>query len=80
MAFQSKNLATIVYVNGNAVWYYRTQDSLEDIMNDKKYFGNLWTMVACGDVIYINSNGRTAQRQIVKIDGENNEITLDKLD
>lgn len=78
MAFQSKNLTVIAYANGNTIWHYKTQDSIESIMNDSKYFGDIWALAACGDIFFITSGGRTYQRQIVKIGEET--ITLGKLD
>lgn len=70
MAFQNRNLTVIAYANGFTLWHYKTKDSIKDIENDKKYFKNISTLCACGDIFYFTINGLSYERQIVKLQGD----------
>ena len=77
MAFRNANLSVISFCGGFTLWQYKTQDPIEDI-DGKNYFGPIWTLAACGDVIYITAQGRTYQRQIIEI--AKDKIIVGKLD
>lgn len=68
MGFRNKNLAVIAYANGFTMWQYKTEDSIELIDEDIKYFPqSIVTLLAMGDIIIITSKGISYMRQVVDI-------------
>lgn len=69
MAFKHSNLTVIAYASGWTMWHYHadTKESITDIRSNPKYFGAMWGLCACGDIIYITCNGYTEQYQIREI-------------
>lgn len=76
MAFKNANLTVINYANGWTMWHYRGEpkESIVDIRTNPKYFAPLWTLAACGDIMYITCAGHTEQVQIVKTDKDYVEL------
>lgn len=68
MAFQNKNLSVIAYANNWTLWHYNANEPMDNI-DGKNYFGDIYTLCAVGDLLYIvDDKGVLHQRQVVKIE------------
>lgn len=68
--FANKRLSVIAYANGWTLWHYNADCTMDEI-DGHNFFGNIWTLAAVGDLIYIvDMNGCLHQRKIVKIENE----------
>ena len=66
---ENENLTVLNYANGFTLWHYNAGTKpVDEIRDDPRFFGTLWTLCACGDLMYITSGGKTEMVQIVKID------------
>jgi len=71
MAFKNKNFSVIAYANGFTLWHYvSVDDSLEDIVNDVKYFSVPRVLMNTGDIIMINAKDSTGIRYIELLDDD----------
>lgn len=59
MAFKNKDMSVIAYANGWTMWHYKTnQDTLQNIVDNREYFSNLYTLMNVGDVVYMETKDR----------------------
>lgn len=75
MDFQSKNLSVLAYANGFTLWHYRTQDDIDMIDGQLKYFPDgIIKLMNVGDMILIHSKSHMYMRCIEEI--SNGEMYL----
>ncbi|MBQ2174477.1 MAG: hypothetical protein II453_05275 [Alphaproteobacteria bacterium] len=71
MAFKNKDMSVIAYANGWTLWHYKTnQDTLQDIIDNREYFSNLYTLMNVGDVVYMETKDRIISQVAVIRVGE----------
>lgn len=63
MAFNHRNWSVIAYANGFTLWYYKTEDYLEDI-KDGYFTKNALDLMNVGDIMIINAGDTTDIRFI----------------
>lgn len=72
MAFQNKKMSVIAYADGWTLWHYKTnQDTLQDIVDNREYFSNLYTLMNVGDVVYMETKDRIITQVAVIRVGDN---------
>lgn len=70
MAFKNKDLSVIAYANNFTLWQYASSDDFVDsITGDDKYFKVVKCLMNTGDVIVLCAKGGTAIRY-VELDGD----------
>lgn len=75
MAYKNKDMSVIAYANGWTMWHYKNyDDTIEDIINDTKYFGKIFTLINQGDVIVVNAKDKTKQLVVLSVE-ENTVVT-----
>lgn len=71
MSFKNKDMSVIAYANGWTMWHYKTsQDTLQDIVDNREYFSNLYTLMNVGDVVYMETKDRIISQVAVIRVGE----------
>lgn len=75
MAFKNKDMSVIAYANGWTMWHFKTNiDTIENIINNTKYFGQIYTLMNAGDLIVVNAKDKTKQLVVLRI-AENTVVT-----
>ena len=75
MAYKNKDMSVIAYANGWTMWHYKNyDDTIENIINDTKYFGKIYTLINQGDVIIVNAKDKTKQLVVLSVE-ENTVVT-----
>lgn len=69
MAFQHKNLSMIAYANGFTMWHYKTEDKLDDVLNEG-YFGDSTILMNTGDMFVLNLGDQNCVMFIKNIDNK----------
>lgn len=77
MAFDNKNLSVMAYANAFTLWHYITEDSIQTIMDDPTYFGNVATLINKGDIIIFNCSNMVGFRMVTSSQGK--KVTLAEL-
>lgn len=72
MAFQNKNMSVVAYANGFTTWHYIESELDMKAVYMVNFFGSVWTLMAVGDIIFLNAKNGTAQLVVTKI--ENNKV------
>lgn len=72
MAFQQKNLSVIAYANGFTMWHYKTQDTLEELLNG--YFDSVSDLMNKNDILVLNCGDQNHIMFIKSI--ENRKVKL----
>ena len=68
-------MSVIAFANGWTMWHYKhNDDTIENIINDTRYFGKLYTLMNQGDVIYVNAKDKTKQLVVLRVE-ENTVVT-----
>ena len=71
MAFKNRDMSVIAYANGFTLWHYKTsEDAMQAIIGNNKYFGKIYTLCNIGDLIIVNCPDTTAMLVIENI-GDN---------
>lgn len=72
MAFQNKNLSVLSYANNFTLWYYRTDDSIQDLMDG--YFNTVSNILHEHDCLIINAGNGDYVMFVKSIENKNVKI------
>ena len=75
MGYKNKDLSVLAYANGFTLWQYKTNDDIDMIDTQRKYFTpNVVRLMNVGDMIIISSRNLVYMRCITHI--ENDEVSF----
>ena len=77
MAFNNKKLAVLSYASGFTQWHYFTDDKLQDVIGNDKYFISVYAFFNVGDVMLINAKDGAGFRVVTQI--KDKQIKFGKL-